>query len=291
MRKGSARGSRVTRRDRRLHAGRSSSRGRRPRRSSSGCTRTARRHEAGSHPLRRHHLGRRPDHGRRHHRGLADDLFDVTTTFMGADAVTAWSSGGMRSGATRRDRQRHRSARGGPPGRRREKRWPGSPRTRTTSAEDAFEYLDAKQLDVAGVPCLALRIGFVGELGYELHFPSPAGKFLWDSPGRGRRAPVRPRAAARAPAREGRTSSWGRTPTRSRTCFPPGCRGSRSWRRTTSSASSRSSTSGNATSSSGWSGSTMEDDVPAGRGRAGGHRGAARRTGDERAPERGGRPP
>jgi sarcosine oxidase subunit alpha len=30
------------------------------------------------------------------------------------------------------------------------------------------------------VPTLALRIGFVGELGYELHFPSPAGEHLWD---------------------------------------------------------------------------------------------------------------
>jgi sarcosine oxidase, subunit alpha len=33
---------------------------------------------------------------------------------------------------------------------------------------------------VADVPCLALRIGFVGELGYELHFPSSAGEHLWD---------------------------------------------------------------------------------------------------------------
>jgi sarcosine oxidase subunit alpha len=31
------------------------------------------------------------------------------------------------------------------------------------------------------VPTLALRIGFVGELGYELHFPSPAGEHLWDA--------------------------------------------------------------------------------------------------------------
>ena len=30
------------------------------------------------------------------------------------------------------------------------------------------------------MPTLALRIGFVGELGYELHFPSPAGEHLWD---------------------------------------------------------------------------------------------------------------
>jgi sarcosine oxidase, subunit alpha len=46
---------------------------------------------------------------------------------------------------------------------------------------DAFRYLDAKELVVAGVPTLALRIGFVGELGYELHFPSPAGEHLWDA--------------------------------------------------------------------------------------------------------------
>ena len=51
---------------------------------------------------------------------------------------------------------------------------------RTRSGRTAFRYLDARELDVAGVPCLALRIGFVGELGYELHFPSPAGEFLWD---------------------------------------------------------------------------------------------------------------
>jgi sarcosine oxidase subunit alpha len=48
-------------------------------------------------------------------------------------------------------------------------------------AADEFKYLDAKELPVAGVPTLALRIGFVGELGYELHFPSPAGEHLWDA--------------------------------------------------------------------------------------------------------------
>jgi sarcosine oxidase, subunit alpha len=45
---------------------------------------------------------------------------------------------------------------------------------------DAFKYLDAVELEVVGVPCLTLRIGFVGELGYELHFPSSAGEYLWD---------------------------------------------------------------------------------------------------------------
>ena len=47
-------------------------------------------------------------------------------------------------------------------------------------SNDGLAYLDAKQLRVAGVPCLALRIGFVGELGYELHFPSPHAEHVWD---------------------------------------------------------------------------------------------------------------
>ena len=46
---------------------------------------------------------------------------------------------------------------------------------------DAFAYLDAKSAHVAGVPSLILRIGFVGELGYEIHFPSPFGEYLWDT--------------------------------------------------------------------------------------------------------------
>jgi len=46
---------------------------------------------------------------------------------------------------------------------------------------EAFTYLDAKQARVAGVPCLLLRIGFVGELGYEIHFPTAYGEDLWDA--------------------------------------------------------------------------------------------------------------
>jgi sarcosine oxidase subunit alpha len=55
---------------------------------------------------------------------------------------------------------------------------------RLTSADvsaDGFKYLDARQARVAGVGCLLLRIGFVGELGYELHFPSVYGQYLWDT--------------------------------------------------------------------------------------------------------------
>ncbi len=49
-----------------------------------------------------------------------------------------------------------------------------------TSAE-AFTYLDARHAQVGGVPCLLLRIGFVGELGYEIHFPAAHGQDLWDA--------------------------------------------------------------------------------------------------------------
>jgi len=48
-------------------------------------------------------------------------------------------------------------------------------------ANDAFAYLDAKNAHIAGAPALVLRIGFVGELGYEIHFPSPYGEHVWDA--------------------------------------------------------------------------------------------------------------
>jgi sarcosine oxidase subunit alpha len=48
-------------------------------------------------------------------------------------------------------------------------------------SNEALSYLDARQGKIAGVPSLVLRIGFVGELGYELHFPSPYGEFVWDT--------------------------------------------------------------------------------------------------------------
>jgi sarcosine oxidase, subunit alpha len=46
---------------------------------------------------------------------------------------------------------------------------------------DGFKYLDGKQAKVAGVPCLILRIGFVGEVGYEIHFAAAYGEHVWDA--------------------------------------------------------------------------------------------------------------
>ena len=44
-----------------------------------------------------------------------------------------------------------------------------------------FRYMRAKQGEAAGVPTLFLRIGFVGETGWELHFPAEYGEHMWDA--------------------------------------------------------------------------------------------------------------
>ena len=46
---------------------------------------------------------------------------------------------------------------------------------------EALRYLDAREALVAGVPVVILRIGFVGELAYELHAPADQAAHLWDA--------------------------------------------------------------------------------------------------------------
>jgi sarcosine oxidase subunit alpha len=53
--------------------------------------------------------------------------------------------------------------------------------TELDCSNDEFTYLDGKRAHVAGVPSLLLRIGFVGELGYELHCPGSLAEDLWDA--------------------------------------------------------------------------------------------------------------
>ena len=45
----------------------------------------------------------------------------------------------------------------------------------------AMPYMSSVRMEVAGVPSLVLRIGFVGETGYEIHFPSAYGEHMWDA--------------------------------------------------------------------------------------------------------------
>src|SRR5581483_11787699 len=112
---------------------------------------------------------------------LADELFYVTTTSSGSDAVFEWFewwnavwgydvelvnvTGALAAVNLAGPRAREALA----------------ALTDADVSAEALRYLDARELKVAGVPCLALRIGFVGELGYELHCPASAGEHLWDA--------------------------------------------------------------------------------------------------------------
>jgi len=46
---------------------------------------------------------------------------------------------------------------------------------------DAFPYLNLREVTLAGVPCRLLRIGFTGELSYEIHCPAGYGRYLWET--------------------------------------------------------------------------------------------------------------
>jgi glycine cleavage system T protein len=46
---------------------------------------------------------------------------------------------------------------------------------------DAFPYMRARTISVASVPCLAVRVTYVGELGWELYCPTEFGRRLWDT--------------------------------------------------------------------------------------------------------------
>ncbi len=112
---------------------------------------------------------------------IGDDDFIVTTTSTGSDVVfesfllwrDEWSldvrivniSGALAGIAV-----------SGPEARRLMERL-----TDADVSAEAFPYLDARELPIAGVPALVIRIGFVGELGYELHVPAAYGEHVWDA--------------------------------------------------------------------------------------------------------------
>ena len=55
------------------------------------------------------------------------------------------------------------------------------PLTESDLSHEAFGYMSAKEINVGAVPCLAVRVTFVGELGWELYCPSEYAVGLWDS--------------------------------------------------------------------------------------------------------------
>lgn len=75
------------------------------------------------------------------------------------DVTSAWSCFGMWGPATRSVLQ---------------------PLTRTSLDNEAFPYLTAQELSVGAVPVVAVRVTFVGELGWELYCPTEYGTTLWD---------------------------------------------------------------------------------------------------------------
>jgi len=46
---------------------------------------------------------------------------------------------------------------------------------------EGFPYMGIREGRVAGIPARLLRVGFVGELGYEVHVPQHCGEALWDA--------------------------------------------------------------------------------------------------------------
>ena len=113
---------------------------------------------------------------------IDEDTFYVTTTSSGAGAVEEWFSWWLADWRMRRAADRPH------PGFSSAVNLAG-PRAREILGElteldcspEAFKYLDGKQAKVAGVPCLILRIGFVGEVGYEIHFAAAYGEHVWDA--------------------------------------------------------------------------------------------------------------
>ena len=180
---------------------------------------------------------------------LADDLFYVTTTSTGADAVTAWFewwnavwgydaeivnvTGAL--AAVNLAGPRAREALGAPRRGRRRRLGRGLQVPRREGARGR------RRPDPRAADRLRRRARVRAAL------PEPGRRAPL---GRARRARARGRSASSRSACSGSrrgTSSSARTRTRSRTSSRRGCRGSRSWTRTTSSASSRSSTSRSAT--------------------------------------------
>lgn len=64
-----------------------------------------------------------------------------------------------------------------------------APLTDVRLEEAAFPYLGFREGTVAGVPARLLRVGFVGELGYEIHVPAQFGRHVWDTISRAGVAP------------------------------------------------------------------------------------------------------
>jgi glycine cleavage system T protein len=55
------------------------------------------------------------------------------------------------------------------------------PLTKSDLSNAAFPYMTAREISVGLVPCLAVRVTYVGELGWEIYCPTEYGQALWDT--------------------------------------------------------------------------------------------------------------
>ena len=173
---------------------------------------------------------------------LGDDEFFVTVTTGNTAALERWITWWNADwGLDVRVLNLTGRVRGGEPRRARASRDVMRSLTDADVSGEAVPYLSATTMDVAGVPALVLRIGFVGELGYEIHVPVDVrGARLGRGDG-GRRADT---ASGRSAWRRSGSSGWrsstswsGRTRTPSPIRSRPGSAGRSRPTRTTSSAS------------------------------------------------------
>jgi sarcosine oxidase subunit alpha len=112
---------------------------------------------------------------------LDDDTFYVTTTSSGAGAIEEWfgwwlATWDLEARVTDLTQALSAVNLAGP-----QARAILAGLTDLDVSAEGFAYLDGKRAAVAGVDALLLRIGFVGEVGYEIHFPSAYGEHVWDA--------------------------------------------------------------------------------------------------------------
>ena len=112
---------------------------------------------------------------------LDDDSFYVTTTSSGAGAIEEWfgwwlATWDLEARVTDVTQALCAVNLAGP-----KAREILAGLTDLDTSPEGFAYLDGKQGKVAGVDALLLRIGFVGEIGYEIHFPAAYGEHVWDA--------------------------------------------------------------------------------------------------------------
>ena len=112
---------------------------------------------------------------------LADDRYFVTTTSGNADVIEEWfnwwNAGAGNSAYVVNVTAGYGAVNVAGPGARETL----AKLTDIDLSSRGFRYMRSAQGEVAGIPCLLLRIGFVGEAGWEVHFPAEYSEYMWQA--------------------------------------------------------------------------------------------------------------